>query len=207
MSAARLDDGSIKVEHADVSVNCAYQFAGAHNVANAAAASACAIAAGVSLDVIARGLAAATPVAGRLNFIKLASGITLIDDTYNANPASTRAAIDVLCGFDGDRLVVLGDLLELGQDEIDQHRAVGVYAHANGVDRLLATGELCKHTVDAFGTGAEWFENKQHIVDALCKEIAADSTVLVKGSRSMKMEVVVAGVSDKMSAVQAGACR
>ena len=202
----RKDRMTITLTYAGQSVSCNYQLAGEHNIANAAAAAACAIAVGVSLDHIARGLAAATPVAGRLNFIRLAGGITLIDDTYNANPASTQAAIDVLGEFEGERYLVLGDLLELGDQEIDQHRAVGVYAHANRVDRLLATGELCKHTVDAFGEGARWFEEKQSIIDSLCKELPADSAVLVKGSRSMKMEVVVAGVSDQLAATPAGAC-
>jgi len=202
----RKDPMTITIQHAGQKTDCGYQLAGEHNVANAAAAAACAIAAGVSLDHIASGLSAATPVAGRLNFIKLASGITLIDDTYNANPASTRAAIDVLGEFEGERYMVLGDLLELGEEEVDQHRAVGVYAHANRVDRLFATGELCRHTVDAFGEGARWFAEKQHIVDSLCKELPADSAVLVKGSRSMKMEVVVAGVSDQLAASAAGAC-
>jgi len=144
---------TITLKYAGQSLSCNYQLAGEHNIANAAAAAACAIAVGVSLEHIAHGLAAATPVAGRLNFIKLASGITLIDDTYNANPASTQAAIDVLGEFEGERYMVLGDLLELGE-----------------------------------------------------KELPADSAVLVKGSRSMKMEVVVAGVADQLAATPAGAC-
>ena len=103
----------------------------------------------------------------------------------------------MLVQSDGTCYAVLGDLLELGDEEVDQHIALGVYAHANGVDRLLACGDLCKHTVDAFGTGAEWFESKERIVDTLCRDLTAESTVLVKGSRSMKMEEVVAGVTEQ----------
>jgi len=210
VTTTRQSNGSVTLTYAkegdaNQEINFDFQLAGDHNVINAAAVAACAIAAGIPLSVIAKGLAAATPVAGRLNFHTLAN-VTLIDDTYNANPASTRAAIDVLRDFDGDRYLVLGDLLELGAEEVEQHKAIGVYAHANRVDRLLAFGELSKHTVDAFGDGAQWFDDKQSIVDTLQHELnlgsselnssVSGSAVLVKGSRSMHMEEIVAGLSN-----------
>ena len=174
---------------------------------NAAAASACSIAVGVSLGLISQGLASVQPVAGRLNFSRLNNGVTLIDDTYNANPASTRAAIDVLSGSTaGLRVLVLGDLLELGAEAVQEHQAVGVYAHANGIDRLFAFGDLTQHTVDAFGNGAEWFSDKEAIVSKLRDELLQDSVVLVKGSRSMHMEEVADALTAHCNQAKLGAC-
>jgi len=195
VTAYRESDGSITVSYAGKSINCQYQLAGQHNVQNAAAASACAIAADVSLDVIAKGLASTESVAGRLNFISLSSGNTVIDDTYNANPASTRAAIDVLSEFTGKRFMALGDLLELGADEIEQHKAIGVYARENKVDRLLTFGELSQHAANEFGKGADWFPSKDVLAKKLSDELGKNCTVLVKGSRSMKMEQIVAALT------------
>jgi len=197
VTAQRIDDGSISITHNGKSVNCEYQLAGLHNVQNAAAAAACAIAAGLPFDLIAKGLAEAVPVAGRLNFIDLVSGITVIDDTYNANPASTRAAINVLSEFDGVRFMVLGDLLELGVDEVEQHKDVGKYARENKVDRLLTFGELSKHTATEFGAGAESFQSKEDLINTLSNGLTENSTVLVKGSRSMKMEQVVEALKER----------
>lgn len=204
--ARRNADGSLSISYEGETIDCNYHLAGAHNVQNAAAASACALAAGVSLSVAGKGLSLAEPVAGRLNFIQLAGGITVIDDTYNANPASTRAAIDVLSEFNGDRYVVLGDLLELGVDEVEQHMSIGAYAKANNIDRLLAVGDLSKHAVSEFGAGADWFANKELLVESLNRELTVDATVLVKGSRSMRMEQVVAAVSDRLQQPEAGVC-
>jgi len=200
VTARREADDSISVSYAGETVSCEYKLAGHHNVQNAAAASACAIAAGVSMDLLAKGLASAKPVAGRLNFIRLPSDITIIDDTYNANPASTRAAINVLGEFDGARFMALGDLLELGADEIEQHKAIGFYARENKVDRLLAFGELSKHAATEFGTGADWFSSKDALLQTLSNELGANSTVLVKGSRSMKMEQIVAELREQLGA-------
>jgi len=130
VTVKRLSNGDITIQFNSKSVSSALPLSGEHNVQNAAAAAACCIAAGISLEEIAKGLAAVEPVKGRLNFIELADGITVIDDTYNANPASTRAAVDVLSGFNGKRLLVLGDLLELGAYEQAEHEAIGRYAPA-----------------------------------------------------------------------------
>lgn len=207
VTAERLVDGTITIRYKDQSVNCQYGLPGHHNVLNAAAASACSIAAGVSLGLISQGLASVQPVAGRLNFSRLNNGVTLIDDTYNANPASTRAAIDVLSeSTAGLRVLVLGDLLELGAEAVQEHQAVGVYAHANGIDRLFAFGDLTQHTVDAFGNGAEWFSDKEAIVSKLRDELLQDSVVLVKGSRSMHMEEVADALTVHCNQAKLGAC-
>lgn len=199
VKAARNDDGSINLGYNDETVKCNYQLAGQHNVQNAAAAAACAVAAGVSLQATGRGLATAVPVTGRLNFIRLVNGMTAIDDTYNANPASTRAAIDVLSEFDGSRFIALGDLLELGADEVQEHIAIGEYAKVHQVDRLYAYGTLSKNTVEQFGAGGCWFENQDELIQVLLQEVSDGCAVLVKGSRSMKMERVTAALSEKFA--------
>ena len=199
--AKRSSDGSgITIEYDGQSASCSYALYGEHNVQNAAAAAACAIAAGLPLSVIANGLSTVDPVAGRLNTLSMGSGITVIDDTYNANPASTRAAIDVLAQSSGQRLMVLGDLLELGASEVEHHQSIGEYARTLGVDRLFTFGDLAQHAARTFGDHGDSFHNKAQLIDALNDQISNDEksdhcTVLVKGSRSMKMEDVVAAVA------------
>ena len=206
VTARREHDGSISINYDGESVRCGYQFAGQHNIINAMAAAACAIVSGVSLGIIADGLEAAEPVAGRLNFLDLANEITVIDDTYNANPASTRAAINVLVECNGSRILVLGDLLELGADEISEHRSIGEYALTHSVDRLFACGNLTKHTVAEFGDSGNWYPTQQELINAVVKEVCDGCTVLVKGSRSMKMERVTAAISERFAKPQIGAC-
>lgn len=206
VTAKRNADGSISLSYGDETVRCDFQLAGQHNVLNACAAAACAIAAGVSLEFIKKGLAAAEQVAGRLNFQHLSNGITVIDDTYNANPASTRAAIDVLREREGSRLMALGDLLELGADEISEHKAIGEYAQSAGIDQLFAYGKLSTHAVAQFGEAAHWFQSRDDLIEALMQQICDGCTVLVKGSRSMKMEHVAAAVVEQFFATQSGVC-
>src|SRR5690606_28240865 len=128
--------------------------AGRHNVRNALAAVACAHAIGVPGEAIARGLQSFTPVAGRLRRLRGDAGYELIDDTYNANPDSVRAAIDVLADEPAPRLLVLGDMGEVGAHGPLFHREVGAYARERGIDRLLAAGEQSREAVAAFGEGA-----------------------------------------------------
>jgi UDP-N-acetylmuramoyl-tripeptide--D-alanyl-D-alanine ligase len=163
---------------------------GLHNVRNALAAAACALAAGVPAASIGPGLSAFRPYAGRLQVKQGAGGRTIIDDTYNANPDSVRAAIDVLASCPGPTALVLGDMGEVGSQGPQFHREVGDYARAKGVDRLLALGEATSHAVAAFGPGARHFDALDDLVDAL-----EAKTVLVKGSRFMKMERVVAALT------------
>ena len=168
--------------------------AGRHNVRNALAAAACAQAIGVPLDAIARGLRAFEPVAGRLRRLGTAAGFELIDDSYNANPDSVRAAIDVLADEPAPRLLVLGDMGEVGDQGPAFHREVGGYARERGIERLMAAGEMSREAVTAFGDGARHFESVAALAAALLPAAggaAGIGSMLVKGSRFMRMERVV----------------
>ena len=164
---------------------------GRHNVLNACAAAACALAAGASLDAVARGLATFRPVSGRMQRLTSRSGASLIDDSYNANPDSVRAAIDVLAAEPGTKYLLLGDMGEVGERGVEFHREIGRYASERGVDRLYATGELCRAAVAAFGEGARHFAGVEELIAAARGEIVAHTAALVKGSRFMRMERVV----------------
>jgi UDP-N-acetylmuramoyl-tripeptide--D-alanyl-D-alanine ligase len=163
---------------------------GLHNARNALAAAACAFAAGVQPGTISAGLTAFRPYAGRLQVKQAASGATVIDDSYNANPDSVRAAIDVLASCPGPTLLVLGDMGEVGEQGAEFHREVGKYAFEKKISGLFALGEATRHAVEAFGPGARHFE----VVDELVKNVAAKS-ILVKGSRFMRMERVVSALT------------
>lgn len=164
--------------------------AGEHNVRNALAAIACALGAGIDQDAIVRGLEAFAPVGGRLQRKQAASGATVIDDTYNANPDSMRAAIDVLAAYPAPRILVVGDMGEVGAQGKEFHEEIGAYAHTRGIDTVLATGELARHLA---ASGAQHYEQFDELLAALDKKLGSntDATVLVKGSRFMKMERVV----------------
>ena len=161
--------------------------AGEHNVRNALAAIACALAAGIGSDVIVRGLEAFTPVGGRLQGKRAANGALVIDDTYNANPDSMRAAIDVLASYPAPRILVVGDMGEVGAQGKEFHEEIGAYAQARGIESVLATGELSRHLV---ASGARHFEQFGELLAAMDEKMGgnSDETVLVKGSRFMKME-------------------
>ena len=163
---------------------------GLHNVRNALAAAACAHAVGVSPSTIGEGLTAFRPYTGRLQVKKAAGGATVIDDSYNANPDSVRAAIDVLSASPAPTALVLGDMGEVGEHGAEFHREVGAYARSKGVSQLLALGDATRHAVEAFGEGARHFDNVEELVSSL-----KSNTVLVKGSRFMKMERVVAALT------------
>ena len=162
---------------------------GLHNVRNALAAAACAHAAGIEPAAIGAGLSAFRPYTGRLQVKQARSGLTVIDDSYNANPDSVRAAIDVLAACAAPTVLVLGDMGEVGPQGPAFHREIGEYARARGVTRLLAIGDAAAHAVQAFGTGGTHFSD----VNALAAAVHG-RTVLVKGSRFMKMERVVAAL-------------
>lgn len=164
--------------------------AGLHNVRNALAAIACALAAGIERQAIVRGLESFAPVSGRLQRKQAACGAAVIDDTYNANPDSVRAAIDVLAKAPEPRILVLGDMGEVGAQGREFHEEIGAYAASRGIGTVLATGELARHMAVA---GAQHFEQFDELLAALDKQLGtkSDATVLVKGSRFMKMERVV----------------
>jgi UDP-N-acetylmuramoyl-tripeptide--D-alanyl-D-alanine ligase len=169
------------------------QVPGEHNARNALAATAAAVALGVPLEKIASGLEKFGGVAGRLQRKAARHGAVLIDDTYNANPSSMRAALEVLARAQGQRIFVMGDMGELGEDAARFHAEIGTVARRSGIQRLLALGELSREAVREFGAGAQHFADAESLCAELNNELAAGTTVLVKGSRFMKMERVVAG--------------
>ncbi len=170
---------------------------GKHNVSNAVAAATAALEAGASLADVQQGLSTVQPVSGRLFPRSGLSGSRVIDDSYNASPSSFRAAIDVLMSCEGKKVLVAGDMKELGNEESAAHASVGDYARLAGVDELLAVGELSRETVAAFGGRGSHFASQEQLINA-CKAMANDQlTFLVKGSRGAKMDLVVAALSDR----------
>ncbi|MEO8342553.1 MAG: UDP-N-acetylmuramoyl-tripeptide--D-alanyl-D-alanine ligase [Gallionella sp.] len=167
------------------------QVPGAHNARNALAATAAAIALNIPLEKIVTGLEKFSGVAGRLQRKAAQHGATLIDDTYNANPASMHAAISVLAQASGKHILVLGDMGELGDDAAKFHAEIGSEARRAGIEKLYALGTLSGNAVREFGNGARHFERIEELLPVLEKELDAKTTVLVKGSRFMKMERVV----------------
>jgi len=164
---------------------------GLHNVRNALAASAAALAVQVAPQAIVQGLNAFQGVKGRLQTKVVLHGATLIDDSYNANPGSVRAAIDVLAQMPGEKILVLGDMGELGAEGPQLHAEIGRYARDQGIDALFCLGELSRHTAEAFRDGAWYFERIQELLAELENRLTPNTTVLVKGSRFMAMERVV----------------
>lgn len=173
------------------------QVPGEHNARNALAAATAALALQIPLSVITRGLEDFGGVSGRLQRKQAQHGATLIDDTYNANPASMIAALEVLALATGKRIFVLGDMGELGDDAAQFHRDIGSAARKLGIEQLFALGELSAGAVSAFGKGAQHFAHIEELCAALSKELDGQTTVLVKGSRFMKMERVVAYCIEK----------
>jgi len=165
--------------------------AGEHNVANALCATAAAMAAGASLDDVRTGLATIRPVPGRLQFKTAPSGAWIVDDSYNANPSSMKAGIEVLASVDARRWLVMGDMGELGDAANESHAEIGRFAREHHIDRMFATGKLSALAVEAFGAGAQWFEDTEALARAVNAELTREVCVLVKGSRSARLERVV----------------
>ncbi|HEX7971265.1 MAG TPA: UDP-N-acetylmuramoyl-tripeptide--D-alanyl-D-alanine ligase, partial [Thiobacillus sp.] len=189
----------------DATFDISLRVPGEHNAMNALAAAATAFALDVSHRSIAAGLSNFTGVKGRLQRKAALHGSTFIDDSYNANPDSVKAALAVLTQQSGRKVLVLGDMGELGADAAAMHADIGLAARAAGIDRLLALGELTQETVGAFGAGAMHFERIQELLAELENELTPDTTVLVKGSRFMQMERVVQGFVEAPSGPAAGA--
>jgi len=185
---------------------------GEHNVRNALAAAAACIAIGVGTPAIAEGLAAFRPVTGRGTRLIGRGGATLIDESYNANPDSMRAAIDLLAQQGGYRILILGDMGEVGAQSVQFHREVGAYASTRGIDRLLALGSSSQGAVDAFGAGASHFGTIEELIEValdLTRGLpgqqgqvpnAPSITVLVKGSRFMRLERVIRALAREQPA-------
>ena len=165
--------------------------AGVHNVRNALAAIACSLAIGVHKRAIVQGLESFVPVSGRLQRKAGRNGATIIDDSYNANPDSVKAAIDVLALASAPRVLVLGDMGEVGSEGRKFHEEIGAYARGRGIEHLLTLGELAGDASNAFGTRARHHATLESLNDAVAALAAPNATVLVKGSRFMRMERVV----------------
>jgi len=165
---------------------------GKHNVMNALAATAAALALSIDLTAIKTGLENVEPAPGRMNQHLLPNGMRVIDDTYNANPFSLDAAINALSIFSGKKILVLGDMRELGPNAKELHSAAGQKAQAAGIDHLFTLGELSEAATKSFGKNAAHFTDRKNLLAALQPHLVNGSTILVKGSRSMRMEKVVA---------------
>jgi len=193
--ALRADGASLAISAPQGTANVELAVPGRHMAQNAIGAAAAALAAGASLEAVARGLAAFRPVAGRLAVVHAACGATVIDDSYNANPDSVRAAIEVLAAAAAPRWLALGDMGEVGAAGVAFHREIGAYARAAGIEHLLAAGPLSREAVAAFGPQARHFDDVDALAAALARELAPGATALVKGSRFMRMERVVAAIA------------
>jgi UDP-N-acetylmuramoyl-tripeptide--D-alanyl-D-alanine ligase len=170
---------------------------GGHNARNACAAAAATLAAGAPLDAVRQGLAGFGGVKGRLQRRAGRKGSLVVDDSYNANPDSMRAAIDVLASVPGKRIFVMGDMGEAGAAAGQFHDEVGGYAKSHGIDRLFCLGEMSVAAARNFGVGGQHFKRFDELVKALQVELDPETTVLVKGSRFMRMERVVAAIVDE----------
>ena len=187
------------------SLPCRLNIAGRHNILNALAATACALAAGMSLPVIVKGLESFEPVKGRSKSCEWqldGHAFTLVDDTYNANPDSVRAAIEVLAELPAPRLLVLGDMGEVGLQGAEFHQEVGAYAKACDIQSLFTLGNLCQHSSQAF-EGAVHFSDMDSLQARVLSDISTYNSVLVKGSRFMKMERVVEALRNRFEQAQA----
>jgi len=164
---------------------------GMHNVLNILASFAAINAAQLNIEEFADGLRGLASPPQRLELKTWVKQCQVIDDTYNANPDSMRAAIDVLCHFKGRKVAILGDMAELGRYRKKLHIGLGDYAKINGIDILLGYGDLIRHTVLAFGDNGYFFKNKIELIDFLKKNLVGKETILLKGSRSMRMEEIL----------------
>jgi UDP-N-acetylmuramoyl-tripeptide--D-alanyl-D-alanine ligase len=177
---------------------------GTHNAHNAAAAATAALAAGISLKAIRSGLESFRPVAGRGVIRESVAGAIVIDDSYNANPDSVRAAIDLLAELDSPRLLILGDMGEVGLQGPEFHAEIGEYASQRRLDGLLALGDLSRHAVTAFNRGgaqaSRHFDDREALIEEARQRATPQATLLVKGSRFMRMEQVVEALCKPPSA-------
>lgn len=173
----------------DIDINL--RLLGKHNVQNALAAAAATMSTGISLEAIKQGLENCNPAPGRLELHTLANGVNIIDDSYNANPLSLQAAVNILAAFQGKKILVLGDMKELGTEAKALHLAAGESIREAGIDYLFTYGDLSANTAQAFGEGAYHFNEREKLINALKPFLYNTTTILVKGSRSMRMEKVV----------------
>ncbi len=194
-------DGQVKVNTSEGGFDLRLPLPGRHNLMNALAATAAAMGAGVDLTTIRAGLESMQAVPGRLQLKVGVAGSRILDDSYNANPASMKAALDVLQDFSGRHYLALGDMGELGEDETTLHTQAGKQAQTSGVQRLYTLGSLSRIAATAFGDEAQSFDSHSSMIDRLREDLGADVTLLVKGSRRMQMDKIVDALS-----VDGGTC-
>jgi UDP-N-acetylmuramoyl-tripeptide--D-alanyl-D-alanine ligase len=189
------NDGALQIATADGEAVVHLRLEGRHNVMNALAATAAALAAGASLADVKAGLESVASVPGRLQRKPAIKGAQLLDDTYNANPASLSVALDVLAACPPDRYLALGDMAELGNESADLHEQAGRQARAKGVQRLYAVGVYARYAAVAFGDNGQHFPAQEQLISQLKADLNERVTLLVKGSRSSHMERVVAALT------------
>jgi UDP-N-acetylmuramoyl-tripeptide--D-alanyl-D-alanine ligase len=190
-----VDSGSavhLRTPHGDADMRIA--LLGKHNVLNALAAAAASLSAGATAADVIKGLEQLKAISGRLELKRGLNDARVIDDTYNANPASVTAALQVLREAKGERMLVLGDMAELGSAAAAIHKRIGELCKNLGIDRLYAVGELSRLAVEAFGEHGQHFANPAELIDAVTDRMHADMTLLVKGSRVMQMDKIVAAI-------------
>ena len=188
---------TVAVQNSGRRIDFELQAPGVHNVRNALAAAAATLAAGVSDEAVSVGLGGFAGAKGRLQRKRGVNGAVVLDDSYNANPDSVRAGIDVLAATPGRKLLVLGDMGEIGETSGQLHDEVGGYAKSQGVDQLFALGEVSAVAARNFGEGGYHYTRLEELVSAVRKQMDADTVVLVKGSRFMRMERVIEAIVEK----------
>lgn len=193
--------GELTIKYADQAVDVQLNLLGRHNAMNALAATALATALNIELTQIKQGLESLQAVPGRLALQQGQQGTTLIDDTYNANPSSAKAGIDVLAEMSGQRFMVLGDMGELGDDVSALHGEIGVHAKQAGIESLFCLGEHSKQACIEFGEPDHAFDELDDMLNVIKTKLQNDLTILVKGSRSMRMERVINALQETQEGV------
>lgn len=197
ITATIAENQNITIQTPQGKISVALPLLGKHNMMNALAATAATLAIGIDLTAIKNGLESVHAAPGRMWQYTLDNGARIIDDTYNANPISLQAAVNTLAALSGKKILVLGDMKELGVNETQWHYDVGQKIRQAGIQHLFTFGKLSAETAKAFGQDAQHFAEREKLVAALQPYLQQDTTILIKGSRSMQMEKVVAGIIPK----------
>jgi len=187
------DSKGLKVVFKQSAVEVNLSVLGDANLSNALAAAACAITVGIDLNTVKQGLNNFMGASGRMQRLDTSAVHLLVDDSYNANPASMRAAIDFL-SQQKESILVIGDMAELGEAAAEAHYNIGKYAADKKIEKLIGTGEHCFSAIEGFGANGEWYESQQDLIRALTSQDLSSKTILVKGSRSSKMENIVRAI-------------
>ena len=194
ISAVLGENQSITLQTPKGTIDVTLPLLGRHNIMNALAATAATLALNIELAAIKKGLENVHPAQGRMQQYTLSNGTRVIDDTYNANPISLQAAVNTLATLTGEKIIVLGDMKELGPDAKQIHFSAGEKIRAAGIHHLFTLGDMSAAATDAFGKNAQHFTNREELIAALQSHLKSGVTILIKGSRSMRMEKIVAGI-------------